>query len=127
MIRVCQFGCETKWYLSRGLCPKHYQRLRIHGDPTVRLPAAAVPRKAVVKYRAAHARIEVDRGKASSQSCIDCERPAQQWSYNHSDPNELVEWDEFMSIWKAYSLDTDRYDPRCRSCHTKFDKSFEDA
>ena len=28
-------GCGTVARLRRGLCPKHYQRLRTHGDPDI--------------------------------------------------------------------------------------------
>ncbi|MGH3633928.1 MAG: hypothetical protein ACRDTS_07520 [Mycobacterium sp.] len=70
-------------------------------------------------YAAAHKRIAELRGKASAHLCVDCGGWAQDWSYDHGDPNELA--DNGM----RYSTDIYHYSPRCKGCHRKFDASGE--
>lgn len=72
-------------------------------------------RRETVKYAGAHRRVQIEKGPATALPCVDCGKRALQWSYSGGDPNELVEGGF------PYSLDTGRYDPRCRSCHTLFD------
>lgn len=67
-------------------------------------------------YGAAHWRCQADRGPARAHRCVDCGSQAQQWSYNHDDPNEMTD-----HTGLPYSLDPDHYRPRCISCHKKFD------
>ena len=76
----------------------------------------------VVTYLGAHDRVRRDRGRAKDHSCVDCGAPAAHWSYNHSDPNELSGPQGSKGTTPyPYSLDSAFYDPRCSSCHTKFD------
>lgn len=57
------------------------------------------------KYHLDHANVRAARGKASMQDCIDCGKFALDWSHRHdTDPS-----------------DPNNYDPRCRSCHNKYD------
>lgn len=70
-----------------------------------------------VDYSAAHERVRRLYGPASDHYCIGCGAPAQHWSYDHADPDELIS----PTLGIAYSLDTDRYQPRCVSCHKTFD------
>ena len=77
----------------------------------------------VVGYRAAHSRVERARGKASSHRCADCPGAAEHWSYDHSDPDEVQ--GPYQGTWKSYSMDVDRYEPRCVKCHRAFDAPFE--
>ena len=97
---------------SNDLCEMHYYRARRHGDPTILLDR----RKAEAGYRAAHGRIQSDRGRASERSCVDCGERAQHWSYMHTDPNERL-----SPTGQPYSLDTSHYEPRCAPCHAVFD------
>lgn len=69
-----------------------------------------------VGYNAAHDRLTVDRGVAADRECEDCGRPAAHWSYDHQDPDELVDHLGF-----PYSLDPDHYSARCASCHRRMD------
>lgn len=71
-------------------------------------------------YVAAHQRVRQDRGRAATHSCVDCDGGAQHWSYDHSDPGELLD-DSVNAGPLPYSLDTSRYQPRCIPCHKKFD------
>ncbi|VEW13547.1 Uncharacterised protein [Brevibacterium casei] len=77
-------------------------------------------------YRAAHDRVRRDRGKASEHACTDCGSQAQQWSYDHEDPNECYAEDLSLSP-VAYSLDVNHYQPRCIPCHKRFDLGRIDA
>lgn len=97
---------------ARGWCYKHYQRWLHHGDLT-----ADLRRKDVVKYGWAHGRVRAARGDAPEHSCVECGQPADEWSYDHTDPEPL-----FNERGRPYSLDVQRYQARCHSCHTRFDK-----
>lgn len=79
-----------------------------------------------VTYFTAHQRIPEARGTARQHECVDCGATASQWSYDHDDPNELV--DRQMSKNPvAYSVDPARYSPRCVPCHKGFDLGRRDA
>ncbi len=52
-----------------------------------------------------HARIRRNRGRATEFSCVDCSKTALDWSHiTGSDPLDLM-----------------NYEPRCRSCHMRYD------
>lgn len=77
-------------------------------------------------YSAAHERVRSDRGPIKAQCCIDCGSPAQHWSYNHDDPNELHAHG-LSSRPIAYSLNPSHYSSRCVPCHKTFDLGRLDA
>lgn len=58
-------------------------------------------------YQTLHTRVKVERGLATKHNCIDCGKPAKEWSQK-----------EETSGLNLY----DHYDPRCISCHHKYDK-----
>lgn len=70
-------------------------------------------------YHAAHYQVQTQRGRARRYPCIDCGRPARQWSYDHADPNELID-----ARGMEYSTDPTHYDPRCIECHRVFDQKY---
>lgn len=80
-------------------------------------PAKRGPRKEVVGYQGAHVRLRLTQGRAAEHDCHRCGEPADEWSYNHADPNELI--DEDLGL--PYSLSSDHYVPMCKSCHVRFD------
>lgn len=53
-------------------------------------------------YRTRHAKVARNRGKASSYECVDCGRPAQEWSTVHGATDVT---------------DVNQYEPRCIRCH----------
>lgn len=124
-------GCE-KPVRYIGLCIMHLTRYRRHGDPL----AVTHPKDRNLargeqhhswtgpnaNYKDAHRRVSSKRGPASSQACVDCGATAAHWSYDHSDPDERI-----SDKGRAYSLDAARYQPRCVSCHRKFDLSINPA
>lgn len=77
-------------------------------------------RAEIVGYSAAHTRVRVERGPAAAHACVDCGKPAQHWSYCHSDPNELIST-EPGAFGLPYSCDSSYYAPRCVQCHKNFD------
>jgi len=113
-------GCETP-SLVRGWCQKHYQRWKRTGDPAHESLWVPTPRSAVVGVRRAHKRVQYARGLPSEYQCVDCGQGAHHWSYDNADPNELA------SDKGPYSLDVWHYQPRCRTCHKRFDIAFAKA
>ena len=116
-------GCETKHH-SHGYCSTHATRLATHGDPLVvgdRFPGR--PRLEHPKYAAIHKRLAREKGLARDQLCVDCNSPADEWSYDGGCPNELYETLAHTPI--AYSADLARYQPRCLSCHRRKDGSLD--
>ena len=73
-------------------------------------------------YITVHHRVEALRGKASLHTCVDCGGPASDWSYDHSDPEPLTEITNGGRTIAAYSTDLNCFEPRCRSCHVRFDR-----
>lgn len=78
-------------------------------------------------YRSMHSRVVRERGTASEYACIDCGEPAQEWSYCLCDQDAWTEtkWRNGKNgpvlVEVRYGRDIAMYDPRCRSCHVKFD------
>ena len=73
-----------------------------------------------IGYAAAHERVRRDRGRVQVYRCVDCGDGAQHWSYDHSDPDELVALN-LSANPVAYSNDPAHYDPRCVRCHKRYD------
>ena len=63
-------------------------------------------------YGAVHSRLPSHYGLR----CVRCERPAQEWAYDHADPRELI-----SDRGRPYSADPRHYFPMCRSCHRSMD------
>lgn len=106
-------SCDRARY-GRGYCHAHYERWRRHGDPRADIPIEAKTTGGV-GYWAAHQRVRAERGPATGHACAECGAPARDWSYDGADPDERVQPDRGY----RYSLDPDRYRPRCRSCHRR--------
>lgn len=119
--RTCSFeGCDKK-HDAQGYCSTHYQRLKVHGD----VNATLLPQRGTddITYLGAHQRVYRAKGKAVEYDCVDCGGPASEWSYDHADPNEKL---QFMSTNRGdfdvpYSVNPDHYDPRCKPCHVVYD------
>jgi hypothetical protein len=130
-----KLGRKTQVFAYRFICevfhgmpptPRHQVRF-INGDSTDYRPDNLVwvyPtdafhtqwQGAAVSYDGLHKRLRKERGPADAHDCIDCGRQAAHWSYDHSDPDERLGSDG------PYSVDLDRYDPRCSRCHILFDR-----
>lgn len=119
-------GCERPC-VGHGWCGLHYGRWERNGDPMIVLPNPSMLPGAqnckwvgdAVSYSAAHDRVRKARGPAGDQKCFDCGEVAMQWSYDHLDPDELVEPDDPKQ--KPYSAKAEHYQPRCLPCHWRMD------
>ena len=85
---------------------------------TARLVAATRKADDQVGYTAAHSRVKRARGLASDYPCVDCGGAARDWSLRKGAGRPHVGGrDEGLLL----SVDPSDYDPRCRSCHGKYD------
>ena len=115
-------GCEAQPW-ARGWCNAHYKRWRKTGEvgpPEVGRRFGEAHHHWAgdrVTYLGAHLRLYRARGRADQLSCVDCEKPAQSWSYNHDAPDEKTD-----AAGRAYSGNPDHYSPKCYSCHATADK-----
>lgn len=75
-------------------------------------PASAPQR--ISTYEGAHRQVRRQRGKASAHACVECGNRADEWAYDHADPDEV-------QGEHPYSLKPEHYHPMCRSCHYKGD------
>lgn len=68
-----------------------------------------------VTYSGMHIRVRNARGRAAEHECVHCGSAAEQWAYDHLDPDPRVEGDQL------YSLSVDHYIPLCIPCHKAYD------
>jgi len=73
-----------------------------------------------IRYVTVHNRLSRQRGPARAWTCVLCPKQAQEWSYDHRCPDERVERRNGKVF--PFSEDLDRYQPVCKSCHTKRDR-----
>lgn len=69
-------------------------------------------------HATAHRRVRDLRGPASDHQCEHCDRQAQDWAYDHLDPNPSRD-----SAYGEFSRDPAYYLPLCRRCHNAFDRA----
>jgi hypothetical protein len=75
-----------------------------------------------VQYKTVHLRLKAERGPAKMHACVDCGRPARDWSHDNTGAMaDAVGWYEGLT----YDTDPETYAPRCRSCHVKHDQQEE--
>ena len=106
-----------------GYCSKHLARVQRHGSADIILVPAPLTAEANgrwtgdgASYTTLHQRLRKARGKARAHACVDCGVSADHWSYNNSGEYERV-----SPEGRRYSLDIKQYEPRCVSCHSRFD------
>lgn len=68
-----------------------------------------------VTYDAMHQRVKAARGRPETHPCGHCGGQAQEWAYDHADPDERLGGDG------PFSLNPAHYLPLCVPCHRKFD------
>ena len=67
-------------------------------------------RQAHLKF---HKALRAERGSASAHPCVDCGKPAKEWSWDKGSG------DNFGN--SAFGDSFDEYSPRCQSCHRRLD------
>jgi hypothetical protein len=68
-------------------------------------------------YMKAHDLVTKQYGPAREYDCVDCGKPARDWSFNYSADVEV----ETTARGAPYSFDPAAYEPRCSSCHMRYD------
>lgn len=106
-------GCGRP-HRARGYCGAHYVRMTRHGHAQVDQPIEARTTGGV-GYWACHERVRAQRGPVTTHRCAECGVAAADWSYDGTDPTERTD----PTRGYRYSLDPNRYRPRCRSCHRR--------
>lgn len=126
--RTCSVNGCGQPNSARGLCRRHYTRWQRHGDTsTVKTPAPRTGpannmwRGDAASYGAVHRRLAKVLGPAREHNCADCGSPADEWAYDHTDPNER------RGSEGPYSTDITRYQPMCRSHHRRLDLALSRA
>jgi hypothetical protein len=113
-------NCGKKSH-AHGYCTTHLRRWQKYGDALFEAPITGRPTDGEhPSWSAVHKRLARMRGVAKVRTCIDCHGPADEWSYDGTDPDELVQ-EAGRSKGLRYSLDLDHYVPRCVPCHRTFD------
>lgn len=112
-IKTCEW-CDRE-YLGR-------QNQRFCSASCAAFAVPPSPRKDTPKYQAAHSRVWKVRGKASDHACVDCGSPADEWSYDHADPDEVTDKpSRFAGNILTWSAKPEHYKPRCAKCHRTWD------
>ena len=113
--RTCSIdGCD-RVLRARGWCTTHWARWKKHGDPNV--GARVTLAECVVEgcahsplagrtgslnpmwvgddvgYSGVHARLRKELGPACERDCAHCGAGADDWAYDHGDPDERVSMD----------------------------------
>lgn len=113
-------GCANQMkYGKTGWCQTHYHRWWRSGttDLLVRRP-----NHEALKYRAVHAVVEREWGRARKYLCVACGDRAKEWAYDGTDPSEKEELiagrhPVQFSVWPEF------YMPMCFPCHRLKDAS----
>lgn len=129
--RACSVSdCLEKHY-GKGFCQMHWAGWRKTGDPLRLLPhfspLAGLKGEAnpawvgdAATYGTVHDRLRKAMGSASNYSCEHCAGRADDWAYDHEDPEERIGHEGL-----AYSVAGARhYLPLCSACHSRFDRAW---
>jgi hypothetical protein len=76
-----------------------------------------------LNYETAHNRVRAQRGEPSKYACVQCARPAQQWAYDHADPDERRN-PKNRRDEGPFSIIASHYQPMCAKCHKRFDMAW---
>lgn len=112
--RRCEVTACGRPHHGHGYCKAHHARWRRHGDHIADAPVLDRAREGPSYWQVGQ-RLQTERGAASERRCAGCAAPAACWSYDGTDPDEQTD----PARGYRYSLDLDRYQPRCRSCHRR--------
>jgi len=76
---------------------------------------------AALSYRGVHKRLRRLRGRAAEHACVGCQGQAQEWSYDHTDLDEVRVLHRGRVV--ALSANVMEYSPRCAACHRFYDQA----
>jgi hypothetical protein len=110
----CAVGACDRLSRKQGLCSMHAGRMNRTGTTDAPVLVRSVT------YGAVHQRLLSEHGRAAGHDCADCGSPAEEWSYDGTDPDELT-GEASKGITVQYSTDLSKYQARCRGCHRRLD------
>lgn len=96
-----------------GLCASHYSMQRRHGE--IR---DWQYKHGEGGYVPTHSLLRRTRGPAADLTCVDCGKPANEWSYGGGDPGEVTD-----DKGRTFTRNLAAYSPRCFRCHRHFDEN----
>lgn len=67
-------------------------------------------------YETVHIYLKRDHGDPREMKCVSCGEWADEWAYDHGDPDQLV-----SPKGRPYSMKPEHYRPMCRPCHRRAD------
>lgn len=111
LCKPCRRKNYTRWTKEN---PEKYAA-RIEQDKARMASKYQSDPKGMSGYYYAHHKVRKERGPASKLTCS-CGNQAEQWAYNHSDPNGLS-----TKFGYPYSTSPSFYEAMCRKCHSMFD------
>ena len=129
--RGCAVEACSREHYGHGWCALHWARWSKTGDPLALLPhySPLAGRTGSlnpmwvgddVGYSGVHARLRKELGPACERDCAHCGAGADDWAYDHGDPDERVSMDGL-----SYSVKGPwHYIPLCTRCHSRFDRAY---
>lgn len=129
--RECQKAYKSEWSAKRPRLTRpclrdgcelltRHDTCGVHRPTVVRPPRS--PRRVGRKndYVSIHNRLRRVRGPARLLTCAECGKSAEQWAYDHLDPDERTGENSGRRTVR-YSIDLDHYQPLCVPCHRTAD------
>lgn len=115
-------ACVVEWcdqpMRKREWCASHYAQWLHYGEIS-----PWQYRHGEGAYVSTHKWLRGQLGAPADRSCADCGNPAEEWSYDHSAPDERRDPTHFDA---PYSRMPEHYSPRCVPCHRRYDKGRTD-
>jgi hypothetical protein len=106
------------------MCNTHYHAWWVRQPKENRNPLLGRPKKEVVSYWGMHSRLKINRGFASEHKCVDCEAPADDWSWVGNCSKTLYGLGRVERVSdNPYCLHFEHYEPRCTKCHSALDST----
>jgi hypothetical protein len=87
-----------------------------HRATCAQRPSRVLRGGSTTDYQRIHNRLRRVRGPAKLLTCENCGKPAQEWSYDHRDPDERI-GENARGRRVTYSINLGHYRPLCVPCH----------
>lgn len=78
----------------------------------------------IYNYEYVHVLLRNTRGRAREYDCVDCDGPAAHWSLS-AYAEDILYQEGTSDDGKAFSQNLEDYEPRCRKCHSAYDKKHD--
>lgn len=77
--------------------------------------------KPMSAYAVVHYLLRQHQGPASDRRCVECDRMARHWAYDHEDVFERLDVSTTPPL--IFSVNFDHYQPMCQPCHWRLDNA----